>query len=73
MAAALLSVVSSLPPSEAAPIPDSKSNMEKIANAKVKATRYYSGCVHLRWSGSPYVPHRAQTTLQPGFSPYALL
>ena len=39
MAAALLSVVSSLPPSEAAPNPTSKTNMEKIANATVKARR----------------------------------
>ena len=45
MAAALLSVVSSLPPSEDAPDPDSlaakeaRAAMEKVANAKVKAWR----------------------------------
>ena len=45
MAAALLSVVSSLPPSEDAPDPDSlaakeaQAAMEKVATAKVKAWR----------------------------------
>ena len=45
MAATLLSVVSSLPPSEDAPDPDSlaakeaQAAMEKVANAKVKAWR----------------------------------
>ena len=39
MAAALLSVVSSLPPSEDAPDPDFQAAMEKVASAKVKALR----------------------------------
>ena len=39
MAAALLSVVSSLPPYEDAPDPDSQAAMEKVATAKVKAWR----------------------------------
>ena len=39
MAAALLSVVSSLPPSEDAPDPDSRAAMEKVATAKLKAWR----------------------------------
>ena len=39
MAAALLSVVSSLPPSEDAPDPEAQAAMEKVANAKVKAWR----------------------------------
>ena len=37
MAAALLSVVSSLPPFEDAPDPEAQAAMEKIATAKVKA------------------------------------
>ena len=39
MAAALLSVVSSLPPSEDAPDPEAQAAMEKVATAKVKAWR----------------------------------
>ena len=39
MAAALLSVVSSLPPSEDAPDPEAHAAMEKVATAKVKAWR----------------------------------
>ena len=45
MAAALLSVVSSLPPSKAAPVlaskaaKESQAAMEKVANAKAKAWR----------------------------------
>ena len=39
MAAALLSVVSALPPSEDAPDPDSQAAMVKVATAKVKAWR----------------------------------
>ena len=37
MAAALLSVVSSLPPSEDAPDPEAQAAMEKVGTAKVKA------------------------------------
>ena len=39
MAAALLSVVSSVPPSEDAPDPEAQAAMKKVATAKVKAWR----------------------------------
>ena len=39
MAAALLSVVSSLPPSEDAPDPEAQAAMQKVATAKVKTWR----------------------------------